>query len=68
MCDDVVAVLLWSQIVGRIYNLLDHGLVNVLSRELFEHSLNDSAAPLIPTQVKHLVFNERNNELDLFRW
>ena len=68
MCDDIVAVLLRCQIICCINNLLDHGLINILSRELFEHSLNDSAATFISAQVKDLVFDQRNNELNLFRW
>ena len=57
MRDDVVTVLLWSEVIGGGDYFLDNWRVYVGPRELLKHALDNSAAALVLAQQKDLVLD-----------
>ena len=57
MSDDVVTVLLWSEVIGGGDYFLDNWRVYVGPRELLKHALDYSAAALVLAQQKDLVLD-----------
>jgi len=65
--DDVVAILLWREVVGRSDDLLDDWVINVAPGEFLQHSLDYAATSLILAEEENLILHKRDYELDFSR-
>ena len=64
VCNDIVTILLWSEFVYSRNDFVDY-LCDLVPWKFFEDALNDTAASPITTEVKQVLFNQRQQKLNL---